>query len=257
MSVRRAATTSPTGAPLDNTPDWRRQRRSRAASQTGQPVIPEELFDRPRKQGDYVRAIKLNEPFLIANGVDTETIRSLTSIDLEEMYKNLMTGGGYFRLRLVHGGWAHERSAALCTSTSERTSCTRVGMAAPCHDRFNMTQLWWEWMYADELMSIYDESVATGRPPVAYFPMAMLSTLFRRCASSTPYLRKSVGYARLRAARQFGLCADGREHVRRPHPGRLLLSRRHGPGGDRSDPTSHARASVPHQRPRPRPAKSS
>ena len=36
-----------------------------------------------------------NEPFLIANGIDYATVKDLASLDLEDMYLQLMQGRGY------------------------------------------------------------------------------------------------------------------------------------------------------------------
>ena len=95
MSVRRVTD----GPPLErsNTPNWNRPPLARGAS-IRTPVIPSEIFTRNqgvRKEGDFVRPLRLNEPFLIANGIDYATVKDLASLDLEDMYLQLMQGRGY------------------------------------------------------------------------------------------------------------------------------------------------------------------
>jgi len=194
MSVRRSPVERER---RDNTPDWVRPPRVRGAP-TAQPVIPEELFDRPRKQGDYVREIKINEPFLVANGIDAETVRSLASLDLEALYNGLMTGEGYFSMPSRVTETSYLRGALMPYLRLGKDSIFNDLMDLPPPQRINMHQLWWEWGYAGDLLNVMEASVSTLKDAERFLKkgpnLNFRGTLMQQYA----YLRKTVSYPRLR-----------------------------------------------------------
>ena len=42
-----------------------------------------------------MRVMKLNQPFLVANGINPEAVDELASVNLQNMYVKLMKGGGF------------------------------------------------------------------------------------------------------------------------------------------------------------------
>ena len=181
----------------DNTPDWVRPPLVRGAP-TGQPVIPDDLFNRPRKQGDYVREIRINEPFLVANGIDAETVRGLASLDLEALYNGLMTGEGYFSMPSRVTETSYLRGAVMPYLRAGKESIFNDLMNLPPPQRFNMHQLWWEWGYADNLLKVMDASVSTLKAAELFLEKGSNLNFRGTLMQQYAYLRKTVSYPRLR-----------------------------------------------------------
>tara|TARA_B100000459_G_scaffold147072_1_gene115133 strand:- start:1193 stop:3739 length:2547 start_codon:yes stop_codon:yes gene_type:complete len=57
-------------------------------------VEKQELFEEP-DENTYVNTLRLNTPFMVANGVAHDALEDISALNLEEVYDYMLNGGGY------------------------------------------------------------------------------------------------------------------------------------------------------------------
>lgn len=136
-------------------PAWRRP------SATARPVDDKRLFDRARVPSDFVRVMKLNKPFLVANGINPEAVAELESVDLQVMYTTLMRGGGFLSVNrlpqtMVAGGIVQFVDDAVYGIESELADL-ELGEDS----KLELQPLWWDTLHGEDALRILNDKVAT------------------------------------------------------------------------------------------------
>ena len=171
MSVRRGPSEAPPEPPLANQhpvpssiPAWRRPHA------TAQPIPEDELFQRKTPWlGDFVREMKLNQPFLVANGIDPEAVAELASVNLQEMYRTLMGGGGFLSLNRslkanAKGGIVPFTKATVHKIEDELTALP-IDESVP----IQVDRLWWDTLHAERALEIIEEKIKSYTVASQYF----------------------------------------------------------------------------------------